>query len=97
MLVVELLWPFAAGAIIGAAYFALMWWTLNQLIRARQPMRWVLWGAAVRIALVLPLFYLVMAEQWQRLLACLAGFVVVRTLTTLGRHDGMPPATRTTG
>ncbi|MGZ9019398.1 MAG: N-ATPase subunit AtpR [Rhodoplanes sp.] len=97
MLVVELLWPFAAGATIGAAYFASMWWTLNHLIRAKRPMLWVLGGAAVRIALVLPLFYLVMAEQWQRLLACLAGFVVVRTLTTLGRRGGMPPATRTAG
>ena len=59
-------------------------------------MIWLLGGATVRIALVLPLFYLVMAEQWQRMLACLLGFVAVRMLTTWGRRSGTTAA-RTAG
>lgn len=93
----ELLWPFCAGAIIGAVYFASMRWTVDRLVRARQPMIWLLGGAGVRIALVLPLFYIVMAGEWQRLLACLAGFVAVRMFATWGRCRGMPPAARTAG
>ena len=86
-----------AEAIIGAAYFVSMRWTVDRLVRARQPMIWLLGGAGVRIALVLPLFYIVMAGQWQRMLVCLAGFVAVRAFATRGRRGGMPPAARTTG
>lgn len=96
MAATELLWPFAAGAIIGAVYFASMRWTVDRLLHARQPMIWLLGGAAVRIALVLPLFYLVMAGEWQRMLACLLGFVAVRTLSTWGRSNSTTAA-RTAG
>lgn len=96
MAAIELLWPFAAGAIIGAVYFASMRWTVDRLVRARQPMIWLLGGATVRIALVLPLFYLVMAGEWQRMLVCLLGFVAVRMLSTWGRRNGTTAA-RTAG
>jgi F1F0 ATPase subunit 2 len=96
MVAIELLWPFAAGALIGAVYFASMQWTVDRLLRARQPMIWLLGGASVRIALVLPLFYLVMAGEWQRMVACLLGFVAVRMLSTRGRRNGTT-AVRTAG
>ncbi len=96
MAAIELLWPFAAGAIIGAVYFASMRWTVDRLVRARQPMIWLLGGATVRIALVGPLFYLVMAGEWQRMLVCLLGFVAVRMLSTWGRRNGTTAA-RTAG
>ena len=96
MLVIALLWPLMAGTIIGAIYFSSLRWTVNRLVRARQPMIWLLGGATVRIALVLPLFYIVMAGEWQRMLACLAGFVAGRMLSTRRRRGAMPAA-RTAG
>lgn len=96
MVAIELLWPVVAGAIIGTFYFASMRWTLDRLVRARQPMIWLLGGATVRIALAMPLFYFVMAGEWQRMLACLLGFVAVRMLATCGRRNATTAA-RTTG
>jgi F1F0 ATPase subunit 2 len=96
MAAIELLWPLSAGAIIGAVYFASMRWTVERLVRARQPMIWLLGGATVRIAMVLPLFYFVMAGEWQRMLACLLGFVAVRMLSTWGRRNSTTAA-RTVG
>ncbi|MGZ9033921.1 MAG: N-ATPase subunit AtpR [Rhodospirillales bacterium] len=96
MLIIEHLWPFSAGAVIGAVYFASLRWTVARLLRARQPMIWLLGSATVRVALVLPLFYIVMAGEWQRMLACLVGFVAGRILSTRGRRDALPAA-RTAG
>lgn len=95
MLTTELLWAFSAGAFIGVIYFASMRWTVARLVRARQPIIWLLGGATVRIALVLPLFYIVMAAEWQRMLACLVGFVVGRIVST--RVRGAMPAAPTAG
>lgn len=86
----ELLWPAAAGAIIGIGYFAAMRWAVDRLLRSRTPMLWLAGGAMVRFALVLPLFHLVMAGELPRMLACLAGFIAGRVLLTRTWRDGMP-------
>lgn len=86
----ELLWPAAAGAIIGIGYFAAMRWAVDHLLHSRTPTLWLAGGAVVRLALVLPLFHLVMAGEWPRLLACLAGFIAGRALLTRTWRDGVP-------
>ena len=83
MLIIEHLWPFSAGAVIGAVYFASLRWTVARLVRARQPMIWLLGSATLRGALVRPLFYIV-------------GFVAGRILSPRGRRDALPAA-RTAG
>jgi F1F0 ATPase subunit 2 len=88
----ELLWPAAAGAIIGVGYFAAMRWAVGRLLSSRTPTVWLAGGAVVRLALVLPLFCLVMAGEWPRMLACLAGFIAGRVLLTRMWRVGMPAA-----
>jgi F1F0 ATPase subunit 2 len=96
MLDIELLSSFAAGVIIGILYFAFLWWSVDRLLHAKQPMISLLGGAIIRVGVTLPLFFLVMAGSWQRLLACLAGFIVARWLLTVCRRGGLS-ATRVAG
>lgn len=77
-LAIELLAFAAIGALLGALYFGGLWLTLRQLPRLNHPMLWLLISTITRLGLVLAAFYLVSQDQWQRLLACLAGFIAVR-------------------
>jgi F1F0 ATPase subunit 2 len=73
-----LLMAFAFGAAIGFFYFVGLWWTLKRLPERRRPGLWVVSSFFIRTAVSVFAFYLVMDGHWQRLLASLLGFVVVR-------------------
>ena len=73
---------FLAGAALGAGYMAALWFSVRELAQARHPLAGLLGGAALRIGVLLGLFYLVMDGDAARLLAGLVGFVVVRTAAT---------------
>jgi F1F0 ATPase subunit 2 len=73
----------AAGALLAMLFLAGLWETVSRLVRVERP--WLLFGASLilRLALVLGVFYLLLADgNWQRGLAALAAFAVVRTLIT---------------
>lgn len=76
--IVDLLAPFVAGSLIGIAYGVALWWSIGRLHRSRHSLAWLLGGAGIRVAGVVVLFALVMDGQWDRLLACLVGFLVAR-------------------
>jgi F1F0 ATPase subunit 2 len=78
----SLVLAFLAGMAFGGAYMAALWSSVRRLGRARTPALALLGGAVLRLALVMAAFYLVMDGSWERLLACLAGFVVVRVAVT---------------
>lgn len=67
---------------LGAAYAALLWLSVRRFVHARRPALGLVAGSAMRIALVLGGFYLVMDGQWERLAACFAGFLLVRVAAT---------------
>lgn len=69
---------FVIGLALGACYLAVLWGSVRNLMRSRHPLPWLLGGATLRIAALLALFYLVMDGRWERLVACLAGFVALR-------------------
>ncbi|MGD2075033.1 MAG: ATP synthase subunit I [Gammaproteobacteria bacterium] len=80
-----LLIPFLLGMLLGALYLAGLWITVRRLPRVRRPARWLLASTALRIGLLLAGFWYLLGDgHWPRLLAALAGFVTLRTLT-LGR------------
>jgi len=76
--VVQLVFAFLGGAGLGIFYFAGLWWTVQKLLSARSPALLSLGSFAVRTAVVLTGFYFIMGGQWERLLACLAGFMTAR-------------------
>ena len=73
---------FLAGMALGGLYLALLWNSVHRLARSRRPALTLVGGALFRVAGVVALFYLVMDGRWERLLACLAGFVIVRVAVT---------------
>jgi F1F0 ATPase subunit 2 len=69
---------FVAGTVLGAFYFTALWRTVRRLPDEPRPLRLILGSFAVRQAVVLPGFYLVMSGHWERLAAALLGFILIR-------------------
>ena len=80
-----LLLPAAAGLALGLVYFGALWLTVRALPAARSPALLTLASLTARLALLLLGFHAVAAGRWERLLACLAGFVLAR----LGSDSGV--------
>lgn len=81
---------FLLGGVLGAGYVALLWASVRSLAGTPRPFRRLLGGVAIRLGLVLGSFYLIMDGQWDRLIACLLGFLVARVATTA--WVGLAPA-----
>ena len=72
----------AAGVALGVFYFGGLWWTVVRGVAARQAALWFFASLLLRIAVALLGFYLVAHGSWERLLVCLAGFVMARLIVT---------------
>lgn len=69
------------GAGLGFIYFGGLWFTVKKLPKVQRPTFWVLGSFFVRNAAIFFFFYIVVRNgHWERLLACLAGFILTRTL-----------------
>ena len=90
MVVVGVAAAFFAGAALGCLYFLGLWYTVRRQARLRHPTPWLLLSLFGRLALLLAGFYFVMSGSWQRLLACVVGFIVARLVMTrlLGSGTG---------
>ena len=74
----QLLLAGPVGVGLGIVYFGGLWLTVRRLPDARWPALLLLGSMLGRTALTLLGFYLVMDARWERLLACLAGFILAR-------------------
>ncbi|MGR9044682.1 MAG: N-ATPase subunit AtpR [Gammaproteobacteria bacterium] len=76
----NLMWvlAFGAGGMLGAFFFGGLWWTVHRGLKSKRPALWFIGSMLIRSGITLAGFYGVAADQWQRLLACLAGFIVAR-------------------
>ena len=68
----------ATGLSLGAIFFGGLWWTVRKGVSSKHPALWFLGSLLVRMSLVLVGFYFVGRGNWQRLVACLLGFIIVR-------------------
>ncbi len=71
-----------AGGVLGGIFFATLWWTVRMGAASQRPGLWFFGSLLLRMGITLSGFYLVGAGDWQRLLACLFGFVIARFLAT---------------
>lgn len=71
-----------AGLALGLFYFGGLWLTVRRLTSSKRPGVLMLGSFAVRLSLTLCGFYLVMDGSWERILACMAGFLVTRFVMT---------------
>ena len=77
----SLLLAWFAGSALGAFFFGGLWWTVRKGLAAPNPALWILPSALLRTAVTLAGFYWATGADWQRLLACLVGFVMARQIT----------------
>lgn len=71
-----------AGLVLGAIFFGGLWWTIRKGMQSPRPALWFLASFVLRTAIVVAGFYFVGDGQWQKLLACLAGFIIGRLIVT---------------
>jgi F1F0 ATPase subunit 2 len=74
--------PLAAGGLLGAVFFGGLWWTVSKGSACRRPAFWFMGSYLLRTSIALAGFYLVSSGYWDRLLACLLGFVIARFVVT---------------
>lgn len=71
-----------AGFLLGTVFYGGLWWTVHKAVVSRRPALWMFCSLFVRMGMALAGFYLVGNGQWQRLVACLLGFLVARLVVT---------------
>ena len=71
-----------AGGALGAMFFGGLWWTVQKSLSSTRPALWLLGSLLLRMSLVPAGFYFVSGGHWERLLACLLGFVIARLVVT---------------
>lgn len=68
----------AAGGLLGVIFFGGLWWTVHRGMVSPRPAIWFVGSVLVRMSIILFGFYLVGANDFSRLLACLIGFLLAR-------------------
>lgn len=71
-----------SGMLLGALFFGGLWWTVQNGLSARQPALWFGASLLLRTVIVLAGFYFVAGSDWKRLLLCLLGFIIARSIMT---------------
>ena len=79
-----------AGVLLGAIFFGGLWWTVRKCVSSRRPACWVFGSGLLRTSAVLAGFYFVAQGHWERMLACVIGFVMARVMVIRRSHDGRP-------
>jgi F1F0 ATPase subunit 2 len=89
----------AAGATLGAIFFGGLWLTVRKGVASQRPALWFFCSMLLRMSIALVGFFLVSGGRWERLLACLIGFVLARliviALTKSSGGDQSPVAEET--
>jgi F1F0 ATPase subunit 2 len=75
-----LLLALALGMILGTMFFASLWWTVARGTGSRHAAAWFLLSLLLRSSVAMLGFYLIGRGSWQKLAACLAGFVIARLI-----------------
>jgi F1F0 ATPase subunit 2 len=73
---------FAAGLLLGLFYFGSLWLTVQNLFKVKRPAMLSIGSFFARTGLTLGGFFIVMSGHWERALACMLGFLVMRKVLT---------------
>ncbi len=85
----ELILPWTAGVMLGALFFGGLWWTVRKGLSSKHPALWFLVSQLARMSVTLTGFYMVAGGHWERLMACLVGFICARlVIARLTRLSG---------
>lgn len=78
----QLCMPVLAGMALGLFFFGGLWVTVRRITYSKRPALFLFGSFVVRLLVTLCGFYFVMGGSWERLLACLSGFLVARFVLT---------------
>ncbi|MDY0185849.1 MAG: ATP synthase subunit I [Desulfuromonadaceae bacterium] len=73
---------FSAGAVLGAFFYAGLWWTVRKGLTSSRPALWFMGSMLVRTVVTITGFYLVADGQLLRMGLCLLGFILARPVVT---------------
>ncbi len=70
--------PLLGGILMGTLFFGGLWYTILRGMKSSHPEVWFLLSLVIRISLAGAGFVWLSGGHWDRLLACLAGFLLAR-------------------
>ncbi len=73
---------FIAGAVISVLYHTGLWWTVKSLQQSRSPVLLSIGSFYLRTTVTVAAFYIVMQNDWKRLVVCLMGFMITKFMIT---------------
>ena len=73
---------FPGGMLLGSVFYGGLWFTVQYGTVSKNPALWFLCSFILRIGISLCGFYFISGGNWQRLLICLAGFIIARVIIT---------------
>ena len=73
---------FVAGLGLGTMFFVGLWITVKKALKSSMPSTWILGSFFFRIALVMLGLYYIGLGNWQKILVCVAGFILARVVVT---------------
>lgn len=76
--IVYMILAFIGGLLLGTLFFGGLWLTVRKLVTSRIPALWFLGSFILRVSITLIGFYYIFSGSWQRLLICVAGFIIAR-------------------
>ena len=76
--IVYMILAFIEGLLLGTIFFGGLWFTVRKLVTSKIPALWFLGSFILRISITLIGFYYISSGSWQRLLICVAGFIIAR-------------------
>jgi F1F0 ATPase subunit 2 len=71
-----------AGLLLGLFYFGGLWLTVRRLPSSKRPGMLMLGSFTARLLITLCGFVLLMDGNWERIVACMAGFLATRFVIT---------------
>lgn len=79
---IPILFYFLVGGLLGLLFFGGLWFTITRGMQSKRPEIWFFVSMLLRNGLVVMGFYFVTQGKLERLLPCLAGFIVLRIVLT---------------
>ena len=82
-----------AGVLLGMLFFGGLWWTVQKAVASERPALWFFSSQLLRTSIALAGIYFVGRGHWERLVACLVGFIMARFIVmslTLPPGDKQP-------
>ena len=76
------------GGLLGVFFFGGLWWTVQRISDSSSPYLVLVASFAVRMAVIMAGFYLLLAWGWQHMLIALAGLLIARTFLAYRAKPG---------